>query len=203
VSCFEIEFPNISNASNHPTHSFFMKRQPVMTSLALLLSLFLGGCEVVFIHPPAGKLKLDKTLLGSWINQEKEKEATTLKFDKGTGEEIKISFLPANHDEKNPVLTARILIIANRSYMILNPTNEDRDKGFLLARYEITAGELVIWLPNSEKFKILIQQKRIRGTAESIDPVVTDSPDNLAKLLESKESEDAFEIFGKFRRGKR
>ncbi len=183
--------------------SFFMKRQPVMISLALLLSLFLGGCEVVFIHPPAGKLKSDKTLFGSWINQEKEKEATTLKFDKGTGEEIKISFLPANHDERNPVLTARVLIIANRSYMILNPTNEDRDKGFLLARYEITAGELVIWLPNSERFKILIQQKRILGRAESIDPVVTDSPDNLAKLLESKESEDAFEIFGKFRRTKR
>jgi hypothetical protein len=179
-----------------------MKRQPVMISLALALSLFLGGCEVVFTHAPAGKLRSDKTLLGSWINQEKDKEATTLKFDKGTGEEIKISFLPANQDERNPVFTARLLITGNRSYMILNPTNEDRDKGFLLARYEIRSDELVIWLPNSERFKTLIQQKRILGTAESMGAVVTDSPDNLAKLLESKDSEDAFEIFGRFRRVK-
>jgi len=33
--------------------------------------------------------------------------------------------------------------------------------------------------------------------------LVTDSPNNIAKLLASKDSEDAFEIFGRFRRIRR
>jgi hypothetical protein len=174
-----------------------------MISLTLLWALLLCGCEVVFTHAPAGKLREDKALIGGWINEEKGKEATTLHFDKGAGGEIKISFLPANRDERNPVLTAKILIIANHSYLVLNPTNEDRDKGFLIARYEITGDELMVWLPNEEKFKTLIQQKRIIGEAQSMDAIVTDSADNVAKLLASTDIKDAFEIFGKFRRIRR
>jgi hypothetical protein len=99
-----------------------------MISLALLCALLLCGCEVVFTHTPAGKLREDKALIGGWINEEKGKESPTLQFDKGDGGEIKVSFLPAKPDERNPLFTARILTIANHSYMVLNPTNEDRDK---------------------------------------------------------------------------
>jgi hypothetical protein len=180
-----------------------MKRQSVTISLTLLLVLLLSGCEVVFTHAPVGKLREDKALVGNWINEEKGKESPTLQFDKGAGGEIKVSFLPANPDEQNPLFTARISTIANHSYMVLNPTNEDRDKGFLIARYEITGDELITWLPNAEKFKTLIQQKRIVGEAQSMGAVITDSPDNVARLLASKDSEDAFELFGKFRRTKR
>jgi hypothetical protein len=180
-----------------------MKNQPDLISLTLLLALFLCGCEVVFTHAPAGKLMKDKALVGNWINEGKDKEATTLQFDRGAGGEINVSFLPANRDERNPVFSARILMIANHSYMVLNPTNEDRDKGFLIARYEITGDELIIWLPNEEKFKTLIQQKRIIGEAQSMDARVTDSADNIAKLLASTDIKDAFETFGKFRRIRR
>jgi hypothetical protein len=156
----------------------------------------------MFTHAPAGQFRTDKALIGSWITREKGKE-TTLKFEKGEGEQIKISFLPANPDEHNPLFTANILVIANHSYLVLNPTNEDRDKGFLIARYEITGEELVTWLPNEERFKALIQRKRIMGEARSMSVLVSDSPDNLAKLFESKDIEDAFEPLGTFRRVKR
>src|SRR5258708_13257200 len=129
-----------------------MKSQPITISVTLLLALFLCGCEVVFTHAPAGKLTKDKALVGNWINEEKGKEATTLQLDKGSGGEIKVSFLPANPDEPNPVLTAKILIIANHSYMVLNPTNEDRHKGFLIALYEITCTDLIIYIPTEETF---------------------------------------------------
>jgi hypothetical protein len=180
-----------------------MKGQPFLISLTLLLALFLCGCEVVFTHVPAGKFREDRALVGNWINEEKGKEATTLQFDQGTEGEIRISFLPADPDEKNPVFTAKALIIADQAYVVLNPTNEDRDKAFLIARYEIKGDELVIWIPNAEKFKALIKQKRIIGESESMGAVVTDSPNNIAQLLASKDSQDAFEIFGKFRRLRR
>jgi hypothetical protein len=62
---------------------------------------------------------------------------------------------------------------------------------------------LIVWLPNEEKFKTLIQQKRIIGEAQSMGAVVTDSADNVAKLLASSDIKDAFETFGKFRRVRR
>ncbi len=114
-----------------------------------------------------------------------------------------MSILPPDPDERNPVFTGNVLVIANRSYLVLNPTNEDRDKGFLIARYEITGEELATWIPNEEKFKTLIQQKRIIGESRSMSTMVSDSPENLAKLFESKDVEDAFEVFGKFRRVRR
>jgi hypothetical protein len=179
-----------------------MRRQSLIISVNLLLALFLCGCEVAFTHAPAGTVSTDKALIGSWTAWEKGKERT-LKFEKGEGEEVKISLLPADPDERKPLFTANIIIIANRSYLVLNPTNEDRDKGFLIARYEITGQELVTWMPNEEKFKNLIQQKKILGEVQSMNAQVTDSPDNIAKLLESKDIEDAFEVFGKFKRSKR
>jgi len=177
-----------------------MRRQLLIISITLLLALFLSGCEVMFTHAPAGKLRTDKALIGTWMAQEKGKEAMTLKLDQGAGEEIKVSILPADPDERNPIFTANIIIMANRSYLILNPTNDERDKGFLIARYEITGQELVTWIPKEEKFKDLIQQKRIVGEARSMSALVSDSPENLAKLFESKDIEDAFEPFGTFRR---
>src|SRR6266853_5042730 len=102
-----------------------MKSQPIIILLALLLTLFLCGCEVVFTHAPAGKRTKDKALVGNWINEGKEKEVTALQLDKGAGGEIKVSFLPANPDAPNPGFTAKMLIIANHSYMVRNPTSED------------------------------------------------------------------------------
>ena len=177
-----------------------MRRQLLIITIILLLALFLSGCEVMFTHAPAGKFRTDKSLIGTWIAQEKGKEAMTLKLDQGAGEEIKVSILPPDPDERNPVFTGNVLVIANRSYLVLNPTNEDRDKGFLIARYEITGEELATWIPNEEKFKTLIQQKRIIGESRSMGALVSDSPENVAKLFESKDIEDAFEPFGTFRR---
>src|SRR5882762_3069176 len=178
----------------------FMKRQPLIIFLALLPVLFLGGCEVVFTHAPAGKFQEDRALVGGWINEERKKDPTTLRFDRGTGGEIKVSFLPADHDERNPVLTARVLLIANHAYLILNPTNEDKDKGFLIARYEITGDDLVIWLPTEEKFKALITQKSIIGRAGGMGALITDRTNNIAKPRGAKDCEDAIEIRGRFRR---
>jgi hypothetical protein len=191
-------------SQNHPSNqSSILKRQPIMIALTLLWALLICGCEVVFTHAPAGTFREDQAIVGGWINEKKEKEATTLRFDQGAGAEIKVSFLPADPDERNPVFTAKVLLIANHAYLVLNPTNEDKDKGFLIARYEITGDDLVVWLPNAEKFKALIKQKRIIGESESMGAVVTDSPNNITKLLASKDGDDAFEIFGKFRRIRR
>jgi hypothetical protein len=67
--------------------------------------------------------------MGNWINEEKGEESTTLQFDKGAGREIEVSFLPAKPDERNPIFAAKILTIANHSYLVLNPSPTFRIKG--------------------------------------------------------------------------
>ena len=143
-----------------------MKVQLLTISLLVVIAVSLSGCVVVFTNAPAGKPKEDKALLGRWINEEKTKEAITVQFEKGLRGEVNVSFLPAKPDEKNPVFTARLFEIGAHSYMVLNPTDEDRDKGFLIARYAINDGELTVWLLNSDKVANLIKQKKSRGKVD-------------------------------------
>jgi len=173
-----------------------------MLSLTVLLALFLSGCEVVFTNAPAGKPKQDKALIGRWLKEEEQKPGW-VQFDEANHGQLNVSFLPAAPEERNPLFTAQLVTIADHSYMILNPTNEDRDKGFMIARYEISGDKLDVWTPSGDKFKALIKQKRITGEAASTAAMVTDSPENVARLLQSKEGADAFEYFGKFSRVKR
>ena len=124
-----------------------MKVPFLKVSLALVIALFLSGCEVVFTHAPAGNRVSDDALLGRWISEEKESESGTVKFDRGSHGQVNVSFIPGDPQERNPVFTATIVQIGSRSYLVLNPTDKDRDKGFLLAKYEIKGDELVVSQP--------------------------------------------------------
>jgi hypothetical protein len=179
-----------------------MKIQSLRISLLVLIALSLSGCQVVFTNLPAAKPREDKALRGRWTSEEKEKEAMTVQFEKRNREEVNVSFLPAGPGEKNPVFTARLFEIGGRSYMGLNPTDADRDKGFLIVRYEISGDELTVWLLNSDKVTNLIKQKTISGEGGQTGATVTESADSVSRFLQSSEGQDAFEVFGKFRRAR-
>ena len=177
-----------------------MKIQSLRISLLVLIALSLSGCQVVFTNPPAAKPKEDKALRGRWTSEEKEKEAMTVRFERRNRGEVDVSFLPDDPDKKNPVFTAKLFEIGGRSYMVLNPTDADRDKGFLIVRYEINGDELAVWILNSEKVAALIKQKRVAGEGGQSGATVTESADNVSRFLQSRDGQDAFEVFGKFRR---
>jgi len=179
-----------------------MKVRLLKVSLAVVIGLFSSSCQVVFTNPPAAKPREDKTLRGRWTSEEKEKEAMAVQFEKGNSGEVNVSFPRAGPDDKNPVFTAKLFEIGGRSYMVLNPTDEDRNKGFLIIRYEISGDELAVWIPNSEKVA-LIKQKRISGEDGQFGATVTESADNVSWFLQSRDGQDAFEVFGKFKRARR
>ena len=179
-----------------------MKVQVFTISLLVVMAVVLSGCQVVFTNLPAGKPKEDKALHGRWSSEEKGKEAMTVQFEKGQRGEPNISFLPAKPGEKNPVFTAKLFGVGVYSYMALSPADEDRDKYFLIVRYEISGDELTVWIPNSDKVAALIKQKKISGEAGSYGASVTESADGVSRFLQSKEGQDAFEVFGKFRKVK-
>ena len=178
-----------------------MKIQLFTISLLVVIAVALSGCQVVFTNLPAGKPREDKTLRGRWNSEEKDKEAMTVQFEKGPRGEVNVSFLPAKPGDKNPVFTAKLFELGTQSYMALNPTDaEDRDKGFLIVRYEISGDELSVWIPNSEKVAALIKQKRISGEGGQSGATVTENSENVSRFLQ--DGQEAFEVFGKFRKVK-
>jgi hypothetical protein len=177
-----------------------MKVKLLTISSLVVIAVSLSGCLVGFTNPPAGKAKEDKVLMGRWISEDEDAKGAILQFQTGLRGEINVSLLPAAPKEKNPMFTANLFQIGTHSYMVLNPTDEDRDKGFLIAKYAINDGELTVWLLNSEKVANLIKQKKLTGEVGQGGGTVTDSADNVSRFLQSRDAEEAFEALGKFRK---
>jgi hypothetical protein len=178
-----------------------MKVQLLTISLLVAMAVSMSGCMVGFSNPPAGKPKKDKDLMGRWISEEKDAKGAILQLRTGSREEIDVSLLPAEPKGKNPMFTASLFQIGTHSYMVLNPTDEDRNKELLIARYMISSDELVVWLLNSEKVADLIKQKKISGEGQ-MSPKVTETAEGVSRFLESRAAEEAFEVAGRFRRAR-
>lgn len=180
-----------------------MKLRVLKISLLGVMALAFAGCDVMFTNLPAVKTKEDKALRGLWIGEEKDKkEEMIVQFEKGQRGELNVSFLPAKPGDKNPMFTAKRFELGTYSYLALNPTNEDRDKGFLIVRYEISGDELSVWMPNSARVGDLISQKKVAGQAAQSSATITESADGVSRFLQSKEGQETFEVFGKFRKKK-
>src|SRR3979490_2969034 len=114
-----------------------MKVKLLTISSFVAISVSLSGCMVGFTNPPAGKSKEDKALIGRWISEEEDAKGGMIQFQTGLRGEVDVSLLPAGPKETNPMFTAKLYEIGTHSYMLLNPTDKDRDKGFLIAKYAI------------------------------------------------------------------
>ena len=87
--------------------------------------------------------------------------------------------------------------------MSLNPTNEDRGKGYLLARYEIKGDEMTVWLLDSDKVRAAIVQKKLKGdVSQGVGSTITitDAADKVRSFLESPKSSELFKYLGTFER---
>jgi hypothetical protein len=173
--------------------------------LVALLALFFSACEVVLINPLSDSAtdKPDERLPGKWINKDEKGKGVYVQFDTGANRELNVSIFGGKGEEKNPAFTATTTTIGNRFYMSLYPTDEARDKGYLLARYEIKGDEMTVWLLDSEKVKAAITQKRLKGEAGQGSPpiiTITDAADKVRAVLGSSESNELFKYLGTFER---
>ena len=175
--------------------------------LVIILALFFSSCEVFLINPlsDSARDKPDERLLGKWINKDEKEKGGFVQFDAGANREINVSFLGGKSEEKNPLFTALTTTIGSHYYMSLNPTNEDRDKGYLLARYEMKGDEMTVWLLDSDKVKVAIGQKKLKGeVGQGAAPTITitDTADKVRAFLASPESNELFKYLGTFERVK-
>ena len=173
--------------------------------LVALLALFFSACEVVLTNPlsDSARDKPDERLLGKWINKDEKEKGVFVQFDTGANREFNVSFLGGKSEEKNPVFTALTTTIGGHYYMTLNPTDEDRDKGYFLARYEMKGDEMTVWLLDSDKVRAAIGQKKLKGeVGQGAAPkiTITDAADKVRSFLESPKSSELFKYLGTFER---
>ena len=88
--------------------------------------------------------------------------------------------------------------------MNLSPTDEYRDKGYLIVRYAVSDDELKVWIPDADMVKNGITQGKIKGQPGRAlgPPTVSDSPEKIVALLEASGGDDLFKFLVKFERVK-
>jgi hypothetical protein len=147
----------------------------------------------------------DNRLLGEWIATDGKNTGDYIRFDQGPNMEMSISAFGADITEQNPAFTMFTTRLGKHYYMNLNPTDEDRGKGYLIVRYTVSGDELKVWILDDDKVKSAITQGKIKGQPGRAlgSTTVSDSAEKIAALLEASGGDDLFKLFVKFKRVKR
>lgn len=159
-------------------------RAVALVAAALLLS----ACETVFVKPlPAPAAKPDQRLLGRWVSESESDHGAYVQFDNGAGSELNISGLVSEPGDKTPVFTATTKRIGQYDFMCLSPTDEDKDKFFLVSRYAFDGDELTVWTLDQDKMNAAVTRRKLKGTVGQgvSDTVISDTPENVLKFLET------------------
>jgi hypothetical protein len=177
-----------------------MKKSRVLRVCLFILAVFLlSSCEVVFLKSIAENKKIDKRLLGKWQSADPNDKKGFIEFAKKSKFQIDVIAPDDETGEISKAFTASTVKIGN--YYYLNLTPADKDKGNLVARYEIQNNEMTIWLMNSDKIKEALKQNKLKGYSESSGSVViTNDSENIKDFLKSPESDKTFEFFAKLKK---
>ena len=171
-----------------------MNKRSFKICLFILTAFLFSSCEVIFENPIAKNTKFDKKIIGRWINADPKKEGF-LEFAKKSDYLLDVTFSDGEEDSKCTASTKKI-----GKYNYINAFSPDVDKENLIVRYEIQNNEMTLWILDSDKIKVLIEQNKLEGYSKSLGAVVTDSSENVKKFLESAESNEAFELLAKLKK---
>ena len=164
--------------------------------LILITVTFLSSsCVVSFENSltDSQTIPFDNRLIGKWL-EIKEKEAV-FKFSTNSDSKIIVSMLDENGDPKL-LFTAFTVKIGKYNYLSLKLIDEDIEKTSLLVRYDLQGDEMTTWLPDKVKFNEFISQGKLSGKTKSYGEIsVSNTPDELKKILESNENDELFEFF--------
>jgi len=170
----------------------------------LLVACVLSGCTVVFLNPLSSPQDAtpDKRLLGKWVAKEKKNSGVYLQVDREPNGEMRISSFGGENTEQDSPFTMFTTRLGRHYYMNLNATDEDRGKGYLIAKYAVRGDELTVWILDADKVKSAITQGKIKGQPGGRLGITTisDSPEKIASLLEGSGGNHFIELFGNFER---
>lgn len=172
----------------------------IVILLLLLSVLFCSSCIVTFENPLSGSQpsRVNKSMLGKWKSVEEEKVVFEL-FNSNS--ETILKLFEENGKNEKIIFSVSEVEIGNSNYFSLKIIDEDNPNTFIIAKYVIKNDEMTVWLLSKEKINELIEKGKLQGRKKDYGEIsVSDSSEELKKFLESEESQNLFELFGKFKK---
>lgn len=161
--------------------------------MAIFSIVLLVGCIPSSDNPltKPNKNKIDKSIVGTWIMQDKGQVGYLhIGIDRNTK---LFKIIMVNIDKKNKLnmqeLSGYNSILDNQHYLNIKfgDKSNKKESGYIFIKYTISSNELKIWLINSEAVKKAIISKSLKGTTSKDDwlstPHITESQHKLQKFI--------------------
>jgi|GEM_PF-3485921 len=160
--------------------------------LLLTITSCLAGCAPVFLNPISDpdRAETDKRLLGRWKGTDKGNTNDYMRFEATSDTQMNVSLFDDKEPEPKPMFRMFTSKVGSRYYMNLGFIDEDKSKGYLIARYELEGTTLTVWLLDEDKVKAAIESGLLKGTpgVGTVDTKVTDSSQRVAQFLATSDS---------------
>ncbi|RLE20967.1 MAG: hypothetical protein DRJ65_17060 [Acidobacteria bacterium] len=170
----------------------------IRVAVALVLSSVIGCSTVTSVNPIGWPLENDLSaeLTGTWMGA----EANQLQIHCDSTGRLSYAVTEWKDDQGAFVLETGngvLRTIGDRVFFnyVENQEGERPTHSFLLLR--VMDGQLVIWLPNVDQFRSLVEEQTLKGDvvdgAEPTNVVLTGSSEEIAKALETLDLADLFD----------
>jgi len=161
-----------------------------------LAALMIVSCSSVSMNKPLpNNTTVDqrKELVGEWTTKD---GSCKINFDsKGIGQ---FAYLEWNDESNKFEVSGQSFIYTQAEddyYLSIQSNDEEGDPTFSLAQCALSEENLILWLPNIEKFEELIKQKKLSGkvtrSKHATSVALSNSPKEIMKIL--KKERDLFE----------
>jgi hypothetical protein len=159
------------------------------TLLISLLILALSGCTAVYVAEPIGEkpCKIEaQEWEGTWLHKDGTLTMKVMDGEKGL---LKIAWVEPK-EETLALESLEVQLWESGSWVFANTKEDSADEaGYLWARIKQDGKQVVIWLPDEAKFKVLVEQGKLPGRIERDGDVILDrlEPQHLSLITGEQE----------------
>ena len=167
-----------------------MKYLKVM--LFWIMAITITGCNVVYTTQPIGErpsLIETSDWEGTWINEEKFLTFNVLDKAKGL---LRISWIEKDQGQVK-LESCKVHLLESGDWIFASIPDKDNPKQYLWGRIKQDGRQVVVWVPDSEKFKTLVEEGKLPGRVEDNNILLGNLTSEHLKLITSETAGVLFE----------
>ena len=160
--------------------------------LFYIMAATISGCGMVYTTQPVGERpSLIETgdWEGTWINEEKFLTINVL--DETTGL-LQISWIEKDMGQ-DKLESCKVHLLESGDWIFASIPDKDNPKRYLWGRIKQDEQQVVVWVPDSEKFQALVEEGKLPGKIEDSDVILGNLTSDHLKLITSKTESVLFE----------
>ena len=164
----------------------------IKATLFWVIVTILTGCSIVYTTQPIGEqarpIETEKWE-GTWTNGEEVITIYVLDETKGL---LQVAWLETDEDQLT-LESYKVYLLESGDWLFASIQDEDNPKWYDWGRIKIEGRQLIFWLPNPEKFKVLVEKGLLPGRIHDDDVVLGDLTAQHLQLITSEKEGVLFE----------